>query len=131
MVSPGFIVNRKAEHLATTDRGVVKFRRVLANAIQTIRSGEVPLAPRLYPEGMVARTYAHEIVLRLPDTEALSTPQALAEFGRRAAKVLVEMDNHPLEQRDQLAEAGVRKVLQECLAERTVDLTKTVPAGQA
>jgi nitrite reductase/ring-hydroxylating ferredoxin subunit len=131
MVSPGFIVNRKAEHLATTDRGVVKFRRVLANAIQTVRSGEVPLAPRLYPEGVVARTYAHEIVLRLPDTEALSTPQALAEFGRRAAKVLVEMDNHPLEQRDQLAEAGVRKVLQECLAERTVDLAKTVPAGQA
>jgi hypothetical protein len=127
MVSPGFIVNRKAEHLGTTDRGVVKFRRVLTQAIQTMRSGEVPAAPRLYPEGVVARTYAHEIVLRLPDKDALSTPETLADFGRRAAKVFIEMDNHPLEQRDQLAETGVRKVLAECMAERS----QTEAAGQA
>jgi phenylpropionate dioxygenase-like ring-hydroxylating dioxygenase large terminal subunit len=113
MVSPGPIANRKAEHLGTTDRGVVLFRRMLANAINTAREGGTPEQPRLATAGTRVRTYAHETVLRLPHAEALSDPKTLAELGRRAAQVFVEVDAFPLEERDARAEAGVRAVLRD------------------
>ena len=116
MTSPGAIANRKAEHLGTTDRGVVLFRRQLANAIRAAGSGETPALPRLYEDGTPVRTYAHETVLRLPRPDALSDPAALAEFGRRAAGVFVDMDDVPLEHRDRVAGERVRKVLEEVCA---------------
>jgi nitrite reductase/ring-hydroxylating ferredoxin subunit len=111
MTSPGPIANRKAEHLGTSDRGVVLFRRMLANAIQKTRSGETLAVPRQYPEGELVRTYAHETVLRLPSSDALPDRKALGDFGRRAAKVFVDLGELPLDQRDSLAEPRVRAVL--------------------
>jgi nitrite reductase/ring-hydroxylating ferredoxin subunit len=128
MTSPGPIANRKAEHLGTTDRGVVLFRRMLANAIQATRNGEVPAMPRLAPKDTLVRTYAHETVLRLPTADALSERKALGDFGRRAAQVFVDVDRQPLEQRDRLAEAGVRAVLAQACA---TPAQPQVPAVQA
>jgi nitrite reductase/ring-hydroxylating ferredoxin subunit len=116
MTSPGPIANRKAEHLGTTDRGVVLVRRMLANAISAVAEGRTPALPRLYEEGAQVRTYAHETVLRLPAAGPLSDRQSLAEFGRRAANVLVTMDDVPLEKRDEVAELRVRAVLQDMCA---------------
>lgn len=113
MTSPGPIVNRKAEHLGTTDRGVVLARRQLASAIRAVGSRETPAQPRLYEEGTAVRTYAHETVLRLPRADALSDAAALAEFGRRAAKVFIEMDDVALERRDEVAAQRVRAILDE------------------
>jgi len=111
MTSPGAIANRKAEHLGTTDRGVVLFRRMLANAIQAVRDGKTPALPRVCEGGAQVRTYAHETVLRVPADDALSDRQSLAEFGRRAANVFIEMDDVPLEKRDEVAAVRVRAVL--------------------
>ena len=104
MTTPGPIANRKAEHLGTTDRGVVLFRRMLAAAIAAVGEGRTPAMPRLYAAGTLVRTYAHETVLRLPNRDALSDGQTLAAFGNRAAKAFIAMDDVPLEQRDAVAE---------------------------
>ena len=64
LVSQGAIANHKNEHLATTDRGIVMFRRMLGRAIEAVHIGEVPAIPRL-SDGAV-RTYNHELVFRLP-----------------------------------------------------------------
>lgn len=127
MVSAGAIVNRKAEHLGTTDRGVVLLRRMLAHSISVTNSGEQPELPRCYPAGAAVRTYAHEVVLRLPDSAALSDRAALAEFGRRAARVFVDLESFPLDQRNALADERVRRVLAECCTAKTA---QTMPAEE-
>jgi nitrite reductase/ring-hydroxylating ferredoxin subunit len=99
VASQGPIANRKAEHLGTTDRGVVLSRRMLASAIGSIQQGVAPSMPRLYKSAKV-RTYAHETVVRIPSPGALDDPQALAEFGRRAAMAYVETDQLPPEERE-------------------------------
>jgi hypothetical protein len=92
VASQGPIANRKAEHLATTDRGVALSRRTIAAAIGELQQGKTPEIPRLYRNAKV-RTYAHETVVRLPSPGALSDPKALADFGRRAAMAYVETDH--------------------------------------
>ena len=116
VVSGGSIVNRKAEHLGTTDRGVVLIRRMLANAIDATREGRVPAIPRRYGPGEQARTYAHEVILKLPDASALSDRAMLAEFGSRAASVIIELDRLPPAERDAQAKARIVEILRECRA---------------
>jgi phenylpropionate dioxygenase-like ring-hydroxylating dioxygenase large terminal subunit len=91
VVTQGRVANRKAEHLGTTDRGVVLFRRMLAQAIGEVQEGKKPEVPRLSPQGPV-RTYASEIVVRAPEG-VLDDPQALAAFGQRAALAFVQTDH--------------------------------------
>ncbi len=114
MVSPGPIVNRKSEHLGTTDRGVVMIRRMLANAINTTREGNVPAIPRLPAGETAVRTYAHETVLRLPAADGLVDRKVLADFGRRAAKVFIDMDDIPSNCRDEVARERIDAILREC-----------------
>jgi len=113
VVSPGPIVNRKAEHLGTTDRGIVTIRRMLAAAIQTTLEGKIPAIPRLPEPERPVRTYAHEVVLPLPDKSALSDRKQLAEFGNRAAKAIVDTDDVPADRRDDVARDRVVKILAE------------------
>jgi hypothetical protein len=114
MVSPGPIVNRKAEHLGTTDRGVVTIRRMLAHAINAVREGNTPAIPRLYPGESLVRTYAHETVLHLPKADGFSDRQVLADFGRRAAKVFIDMEDIPDARRDAVARERIEAILREC-----------------
>jgi nitrite reductase/ring-hydroxylating ferredoxin subunit len=113
MVSPGPIVNRKSEHLGTTDRGVVMIRRMLASAIHTTREGNVPAIPRLPAGEASVRTYAHETVLRLPAADSLSDRKVLADFGRLAAKVFIDMDDIPAQRRDEVARERIERILHE------------------
>ena len=114
MVSPGPIINRKSEHLGTTDRGVVTIRRMLANAINALREGNTPAIPRQVAGETRVRTYAHETVLRLPVAEGLSDRKVLADFGRRAAKVFIDMDDIPDVQRDAVARSRIEAIQREC-----------------
>ena len=110
-LSPGAIVNRKAEHLGTTDRGVVMIRRMLTHAISATREGKTPALPRLYPSEATVRTYAHETVLKLPTAESLTDRKVLADFGRRAARVFIDMDDIPDDKRDAVARERIDAVL--------------------
>lgn len=117
MVSPGPIANRKAEHLGTADRGVVLFRRMLANAIRTTSDGSVPKVPRLWDTPAPVPTYAHETVLRVPATDGLAERKALANFGRQAARVFVELETLPSASRDEQAAVHIREILQTACAD--------------
>jgi nitrite reductase/ring-hydroxylating ferredoxin subunit len=111
VVTQGAVANRKAEHLGTTDRGVVLFRRLLANAIRTTAEGKVPAQPRLTTDKPVS-TYAHEVVMRVPADVDLDDPQRLAQFGREAALSFVEFDQLPPIERERAVEKKVRDILQ-------------------
>jgi nitrite reductase/ring-hydroxylating ferredoxin subunit len=90
VASQGAIANRKAEHLGTTDRGVVMFRRMLAKAIQAVAEGRAPELPRPVQRAGAMATYAHEYALPIPPGVPLSSQEALHAFGRRAAEIVVE-----------------------------------------
>jgi nitrite reductase/ring-hydroxylating ferredoxin subunit len=109
-VSQGAIQNRRNEHLGTTDRGVVLFRRLLAQGIAAVQSGETPTLPRLYPETPV-RTYCHELVFRLPSQSTVTDIKAVGAFGRRAATVVVESDGLAPQEREAVAAERIRRLL--------------------
>jgi hypothetical protein len=112
VVGQGRIANRKAEHLGTTDRGVVLSRRMLTTAIKTVQEGGKPVMPKLYPKTARVRTYAHETVVRLPSPDALSDPKALGELGRRAAIAYVETDHLPPQEREAEVAKRVRALFE-------------------
>ena len=101
VVSQGRSANRNAEHLGTTDRGVVKIRRMLAHAIKATLADEPPEYPKPRIVDEQVRTYAHESVIRLNHRDALSDRSALAEFGRRAALAYVDADDLAPAEREQ------------------------------
>jgi nitrite reductase/ring-hydroxylating ferredoxin subunit len=108
--SQGPIVNRKAEHLATTDRGIVLFRRMLARGIKAVEAGETLAKPRRYPENPVP-TYCHEMVMRLPSQSNVGDAASVGAFGRRAAEIVVETGGLAPAERERTAEARIRKLL--------------------
>ena len=113
--SQGRIANRKAEHLGTTDRGVVLIRRMLAKAIAAVQAGETPAVPKLYPEGPV-RSYAHEAIVRVPADANLDDPGVLADFGRRIAAIFIDTDGLPPPERDRVAEQRIRRLFETATA---------------
>jgi hypothetical protein len=111
LVSQGAVANRKNEHLSTTDRGIVMFRRMLGRAIEAVRIGETPAIPRLYPDGAV-RTYNHELVFRLPSQSNIGDPSSLGHFGRRAAQIVIDTHDLPPIDRERVAGERIRHLLQ-------------------
>lgn len=111
LVSQGAIANRKNEHLAATDRGIVMFRRMLGRAIEAVRIGDVPAIPRLYSDGAV-RTYNHELVFRLPSQSNIGDLASLEQFGRRAAQAVIDTDTLPPVERERVAGDRIRHLLQ-------------------
>jgi hypothetical protein len=114
VVSLGSVANHKTEHLGTTDRGVVMFRRMLGRSIESIRNGETPAQPRLYNEGAV-RTYNHEVVLTLPSQANIVDQRTLGDFGRRAAQIVIDTDTLPPLEREATAGERIRRLLAEGL----------------
>jgi hypothetical protein len=110
VVTQGSVANRKSEHLGTTDKGVVLFRRMLAKAIRDTQEGVQPQKPKLYINSKV-KTYCHEIVVRAPDGVDFSDPIKLAEFGRSAALCFVEFEHLNSKEREE----SVTKRIQEML----------------
>jgi nitrite reductase/ring-hydroxylating ferredoxin subunit len=112
LVSQGAMANHRNEHLATTDRGIVMFRRMLGRAIEAVRIGEVPAIPRHYPDGRM-RTYTHDLVFQLPSQSNISDLAALENFGRRAAQIVVDSDDLPPLDRERMAGQRIRRLLGE------------------
>ena len=110
LVSQGSIANHGREHLGTTDRGIVMFRRMLGRAIEAVRIGETPAQPRLYHDGQV-RTYNHEVVLTLPSQSNITDMGSLADFGRRAAEIVIDTDTLPPVERETVAGDRIRQLL--------------------
>ena len=104
------IANRKAEHLGTTDRGVVMFRRMLARGIDAIEKGETLTLPREPTEGPV-RTYTHELVFDLPSQSSINDLSSLASFGRRAAAIVIETDHLDPIERETVATGRIRQMI--------------------
>lgn len=73
------------EHLATTDRGVIVMRRLLRDAIRSVKAGQrVEAIAR--KEGEVVRTLAQNTVVRVPPAETPEADRALLrEIGRKVA----------------------------------------------
>ena len=112
VVSQGAIANRRAEHLGTTDRGIVLFRRMLARAIAEIAEGREPSLPRRDPGGAV-RSYTYSLVLRLPpgSTMGRGETDALGAFGRQSAGIVVATDGFDPAAREVEAERRIRALL--------------------
>jgi hypothetical protein len=111
VVTQGPVANRNAEHLGTTDRGVVAFRRMLAQAIKDNEAGKAPVKPKIYDQGPVS-TYAHEIVLKIPEGVDLSDSKKLSEFGHQAALAFVEFDALPPLVREKAVKEKVKTILE-------------------
>jgi len=110
LVGQGVIANRKAEHLGTTDRGVVMFRRMLGRGIDAIEKDEMPAQPRRSANGTV-RTYTHELVFGLPSQSSISDLCSLANFGRRAASIVIETDGLDPVEREAVASGRIRQLI--------------------
>jgi nitrite reductase/ring-hydroxylating ferredoxin subunit len=77
------------EHLATTDRGVAMFRRLVRNGIRAVRDGRDP--PGLSRDGAVLPTFCNDTVVHQPlaaDTQA--DHAAIRATGRRLAEGYVK-----------------------------------------
>jgi hypothetical protein len=115
VVTQGKVANRKAEHLGSTDRGVVMFRRMLTQAIKDVQEGKTPEFPRLNDKGPVS-TYANEIVIRVPEG-VLNDPKVLSLFGQQAAVAFLETDHLSGTERELATLEKVRLLLREFLNE--------------
>jgi len=109
-VSQGAIANRNAEHLGTTDRGIVLLRRMLTRAVRAVGEGLVPEVPRLYAKNP-ARTYCHEYVYRVPPGGALDDRARIESFARDAAKIVIDTDALAPRERDPVARERIRALL--------------------
>ncbi len=73
------------EHLATTDRGVILFRRLLHHGIQAVERGEDPRGLLREPRGPIP-TYCHDVVVERPPGATPEEEQRLfAELERQVA----------------------------------------------
>ncbi len=110
LVAQGPIANRRNEHLGTTDRGVVTFRRMLSRGIAAVDAGEAPEQPKVTDDG-AARTYTFELVMPLPASSSIGDLTSLAAFGKRAAGIVIDTDRlDPLE-REHTARARIAETL--------------------
>ncbi len=96
-VGQGPVAVHAAEHLGTTDKGVLMTRRLLRQGIRAASEGKPFKRPTLNSHGVVP-TYNHEIVHRLPKRSQRDDRELQAEFGRRVAEFVIETaDEHPIE----------------------------------
>lgn len=112
LVSQGAIADRTNEHLGTTDRGIVMFRRMLGRAIEAVKNGETPELPRLYGDEPV-RTYNYELVFDLPSQSNINDLGSLTEFGRRATQVVLDTDTLPPLEREAVSREKILRLLSE------------------
>jgi nitrite reductase/ring-hydroxylating ferredoxin subunit len=80
--SQGPIAVHALEHLATTDRGVIMFRKLLREGIAAVRNGQDPPGVVREDRGPI-RTYSQDTILRIPPE---ATPAADLELLRETAR---------------------------------------------
>src|SRR5262249_39334092 len=71
------------EHLASTDRGVIMFRKILRDGIRAVQAGEAPRGLGL-KVGEIVTTSCQDTVLRVPVAPTAADDRAqLRQIGRR------------------------------------------------
>jgi hypothetical protein len=71
------------EHLASTDRGVIMFRKIVREGIRAVQAGETPRGLGL-KSGEIVTTACQDTVLRLPAAATAADDRArLRQVGRR------------------------------------------------
>jgi nitrite reductase/ring-hydroxylating ferredoxin subunit len=82
-IGQGRIAVHGYEHLASSDRGVAMFRRLVRKGIQDVQAGKDPMGI-VRTAGGVIPTYAQDTVVRLPRAETEEADRArLRETGRK------------------------------------------------
>jgi 5,5'-dehydrodivanillate O-demethylase len=88
--SQGTIQPREDEHLATSDRGVIKLRRIIKEGIDAVAKGEDPRGIiRQHPEDGVARIEVAEEVISDTEFDELMAHQSLAKARKARADAQV------------------------------------------
>jgi hypothetical protein len=113
IVSQGTVANRGGEHLGTTDKGVILIRRLLSQGIKAVMDGQPPAVPKQTVVDGTVRTYAHESVVKLPNSNSLDDPTKLADFGNKAALAYVDTDSLPPIEREQVVGDKIRGLLRD------------------
>jgi hypothetical protein len=73
-----------AEHLGSTDRGVIMLRRIVRDGIRAVAAGQDPWGTH-WREGTVIPTHTQDLVLRIaPAADPAVDRRLLREAGRRA-----------------------------------------------
>jgi nitrite reductase/ring-hydroxylating ferredoxin subunit len=80
------------EHLGTTDRGVIMYRRLLRQEMRNLASGRSPRP--LGKRGEIVPTYTHDTVLRIPPVAGTDDQVRLLETGRQVTDIVVQGDYH-------------------------------------
>ena len=81
-VSQGSITAHSRERLATTDTGVVMYRKLVRSGIRALKQGRRPKWPPHESQGILP-TYAHNTVKRIPPAATPEAERALRlDFGR-------------------------------------------------
>jgi phenylpropionate dioxygenase-like ring-hydroxylating dioxygenase large terminal subunit len=78
------------EHLGTSDRGVIMYRRLLLQEMRHVANGQAPRP--LGKAGETVPTYTHDTVLRIPPIAGADDRALLLETGRRVTDILVRGD---------------------------------------
>src|SRR5262249_33533471 len=69
------------EHLASTDRGVIMFRKLVREGIRAVKDGKPPRGPRSVANEVIP-TLVQDTIVRVP---AASTPETDRQLLRRTA----------------------------------------------
>ncbi len=101
------------EHLASTDRGVIMFRKLLRQGIRAVASGKDPEAPTRKGESIP--TYSHDTILRIPPRPGKDDRQLLREVAGTVTRIVRESVQCAGEERRAYIEESVR------------DLTRVLP----
>ena len=84
--SQGPITLHSREHLATTDRGVILYRKLLRRGIRAVARGKTPKGLN-FVESEQRPTYCHNTVARIPKAGSEAKDQALMlAFGREVTR---------------------------------------------
>src|SRR5206468_11679392 len=105
------------EHLATTDRGVIMYRRLLRQEIRTVAAGQSPRP--LGKAGDVVPTYTHDTVLRVPARPGHDDAALLRHLGQRVTEIVVQGEYHGSDRRPGEIEQRMRALAAEAGGGRT------------
>jgi nitrite reductase/ring-hydroxylating ferredoxin subunit len=79
------------EHLGSADRGVIMLRRIVRDGIRAVAAGRDPLGTH-WPADTIVRTFAQDVVLRVPPA---ASPEADRRLLRAAARAAVGAASAP------------------------------------
>jgi phenylpropionate dioxygenase-like ring-hydroxylating dioxygenase large terminal subunit len=72
------------EHLGSADRGVIMLRRIVRDGVRAVAAGRDPFGTH-WPADTIVRTFAQDVVLRVPPAASAEADRRLLRAAARAA----------------------------------------------